>query len=502
MGHWISLYRRKNGVKLKYYLMFSHLLVLIASFICVGIGVKFNVEYNNRTKVKDYINTTLEFFRYEELVSDPKLYEGGNLTEALLNRDILNDEVVITLYNAEGVTIYSSAPDNEYKLPLEALYKDLNEIQYGYNTYTLKKPVFNEASQIIGFYEISVERENLKKAIQKNTMITLSVLGLFVVAIYILVLRRIYLRFNKPIMAVSQSMNAYAKGNNNVYISYKSNDEIGELCNHFNEMKDEIEESKVAIQEEQKAKEYMIATISHDLKTPLTAIRAYTEMLKLSHITDEEKMMKYLEIILNKCDYMRDMLDDLLTYNLLSMKYELNLVEVEGDEFCEMLFSGIEATCKAKQITLHIDIDVQGNYKVDVRYMTRVVDNIVSNAIRHTAEGGHIWLGAFSSQDNLPDWIDDVCQDALKTYVVPGLFLFVKNEGKAISKEDGEKLFKPFYRVDEARSKKDYKGVGLGLSIAKMIIEKHKGSIGVVPVKDVGNIMFCYLKKASYQGEG
>ena len=105
-------------------------------------------------------------------------------------------------------------------------------------------------------------------------------------------------------------------------------------------------------------------------------------------------------------------------------------------------------------------------------------------------------------QDNLPDWIDDVCQDALKTYVVPGLFLFVKNEGKAISKEDGEKLFKPFYQGDEARSKKDYKGVGLGLSIAKMIIEKHKGSIGVVPVKDVGNIMFCYLKKASYRGKG
>lgn len=449
--------------------------------------------------MKDYLETTLEFFKYEDIVSDPKLYEGDNITT--LNKDILNDEVVITLYNAKGITIYSSAPDNEYKLSLESLYKDLNEIQYGYNTYTLKKPVFNEASQIIGFYEISIARENLKKAIQQNTMITLSALCLFVVLIYVLILRQIYLRFNKPLMAVSRSMNAYAKGNKNVHISYKANDELGELCNHFNAMKDEIEESRDAIMEEHKAKEYMIATISHDLKTPLTAIRAYTEMLKLSHITDEDKKMKYLEIILSKCDYMRDMLDDLLTYNLLSMNYQLNLVEVEGDEFCEMLFSGIEGTCQEKQITLHIDIDVQGDYKVDVKYMTRVVDNIVSNAIRHTVEGGHIWLGAFSTEVLLPDWVDKICQDTLETYVTPGLFLIIKNEGKVISEKDREKLFKPFYQGDEARSKKEHKGVGLGLSIAKMIMEKHRGSIDVIPIKDVGNIMFCYLNHASCRGE-
>ena len=316
-----------------------------------------------------------------------------------------------------------------------------------------------------------------------------------------MVIKRLNTKFSKPLSAVTHSMNEYAKGNTEVYINYKSNDEIGELCKHFNVMKDEIEESKKTVEEEQKAKEYMIATISHDLKTPLTSIRAYTEMLKLANITDENKRSEYLEIILSKCDYMRDMLDDLLTYNLLSMNYQLVCVEVEGEEFCEMLYSGIEATCEQKNIHVETQIEAHGNYKVDVKYMTRVIDNIVSNAIRHTSEGKHIWLGAFSTDVRLPDWVDVKCKDVLDKYRGPGLFLIVKNEGNAISEKDRENLFKPFYQGDEARSKKEHKGVGLGLSISKMIIEKHKGAIEVIPINGVGNIMVCYLKSTSYKEE-
>lgn len=500
MGDRVSFYRRKNGVKLKHYLAFSHLLILVASFLCICLGIKFNIEYNNRTKVKDYLDTTLEFFKYEEIVSEPELYNGANIGKALEGID-LNNDVVITLYSKKGTTLYSSAPDNEYRLSTESLYKDLNEIQYGYNTYTLKKPVFDSDSEIIGFYEISIARNNLKKAIQKNSMITLSTLYFFVILVYIFVLRRINLRLTTPLRAVNKSMNAYAKGNNNVHITYQANDEIGELCRHFNAMKDEIEEGKDVILKEQRAKEYMIATISHDLKTPLTAIRAYAEMLKLSPVMNEAKRQDYLEIILNKSDYMKDMLDDLLTYNLLTMNYQLSLVEVEGEEFCDMLFSGIEATCKAKGIVLTIDIHAEGNYKVDVKYMTRVVDNIVSNAIRYTPQGGHLWLGALSTGIALPEWLEEGCKEKLKAYMIPGLFLIIKNEGKAISEEDKENLFKPFYQGDEARSKKEHKGVGLGLSISKMIMEKHHGAIEVVPVKDIGNIIFCYLRDTSCKEE-
>ena len=499
MGNWVSFYRGEDRVKLKHYLTISHLMVLIMTILCVIIGIKINFVYSMRTKVKDDLSARMEFVRYREILDNPNLYNGKQSITETLEGIELNKEIVITLYSPQGLTLYSSVPRNERKIPLDILYTDLNEVSYQYNIYTLKMPVFDKQSNIVGFYEMSVERENLKEVIKKHTIIIVIVLCVCIMVVFTILMKHLNKRLSKPLSKVTNSMNEYAKGNTEVHINYQSNDEVGELCKHFNVMKDEIERNKEVVEEEQKAKEYMIATISHDLKTPLTSVRAYTEMLKLADSMDEIKKQEYLEIILSKCDYMRDMLDDLLTYNLLSMNYQLVCVEVEGEEFCEMLYSGIEGTCEQKNIQVEIQIEAHGNYDVDVKYMTRVVDNIVSNAIRHTKPGQRIWLGAFSTDAALPDWVDIECKKALEKYIGPGLFLLVKNEGNVISERDRENLFKPFYQGDEARSKKEHKGVGLGLSISKMIMEKHKGAIEVVPIKGVGNIMVCYLRSTSYK---
>lgn len=487
-------------MKLKNYLIISYLVALIIPICCSIIIFRVYKGYNHNNEVKDYLEATQEFSEYEELVSDPSIYtDKGKRDE--LNKFKNNTEVVITLYNNRGLSIFSTATDNEYMIPQEYLYQNLNEIQYGGTTYTLKKPVFDDKSNILGFYEISIARERLRASIRHNLMISIGTLAVVVLILFVLMVRYINKRFNTPLQKVTEGMNNYAKGNSDVHIDYEYKDEVGELCKHFNEMKDNLEQSKRVMLEEHKAKEYMIATISHDLKTPLTAIRAYSEMIQLEENIDKEREEEYIETIISKCDYMRDMLDDLLTYNLLTMNYQLSMVEVEGEEFCEMLFSGVEATCASKNITFETTIDVNGSYNVDVKYMTRVIDNIVSNAIRHTPVNGHIWAGAFSTDVAMPEWLDQYCIEATKKYPRPGMFLIVKNEGKVISDKDKENLFKPFYQGDEARSKKEHKGVGLGLSISKMIMEKHKGYIEAVPIKDVGNAMICYLNSTSYRGE-
>lgn len=488
-------------MKLKQYLTISHLMVLVVTFLCIFIGIEINAVYNARTKTKDYLDARMEFTKYTDVLDNPALYNGEIRPEDILKGITQEKNVVVMLYDPTGLTIYSSIPNNEKKIAEDELYSKLNEVTYRYNIYTLKKIVLNQNAQVAGFYELSIERANIKRTIQQNVIISGGMLGVIMIVLFSFIMRIINNRYSKPLLAVTKSMNEYAKGNTDVYINYKAKDEIGELCKHFNDMKEEIEENKSVVEQEQKAKEYMIATISHDLKTPLTSIRAYSEMLKLAGITDEIKKNEYLEIILSKCDYMRDMLDDLLTYNLLSMNYQLVCVEVEGEEFCEMLYSGVEATCEQKHIQVETEIDTYGNYLVDVKYMTRVVDNIVSNAIRHTTDGKRIWLGAFSTGAKLPEWVDEKCKEAMEKYTEPGLFLLVKNEGNAISEKDRENLFKPFYQGDEARSKKEHKGVGLGLSISKMIMEKHKGAIEVIPISGVGNIMMCYLKSTSAKEE-
>lgn len=487
-------------MKLKHYLIVSYILAILFPIICCAFIINVNRGYNYQTEVKDYIDAGVEFSKCEELFKDPSIYIDKVIPEKIKQLKGSKD-IIVTLYNKRGLAIFSSVEENKYMIPQDYLYRDLNEIQYNGTTYTLKKPVYDESGDIVGIYEISMARTGLSTAIRNNLFVSVGVFFGVILVVFISIMRYLDRRFNTPIATVIEGMNEYAKGNANVHIDYEAKDEIGELCKHFNVMKEEIEKTKRTVLEEHKAKEYMIATISHDLKTPLTAIRAYSELLQLEENIEPEKQNMYIETIISKCDYMRDMLDDLLTYNLLTMNYQLSLVEVDGDEFCDMLFSGIEATCSSKNIKLETTIDVNGMYNVDVKYMTRVVDNIVSNAIRHTPEGGHIWTGAFSTDMKMPEWLDDVCREATNKYARPGMFLIVKNEGKVISEKDKDNLFKPFYQGDEARSKKEHKGVGLGLSISKMIMEKHKGYIEAIPIPGVGNAMLCYLNSTAYKEE-
>ncbi|QEH67542.1 sensor histidine kinase [Cellulosilyticum sp. WCF-2] len=487
-------------MKLKTYLIISHLLVLLTPILTVCILYQANSAYNKRTEVKDYLASSIELFKYEELLDKPELYLNPDQDMKLEELEA-NENVEVVLYDANGKSIYSTVPGYEYMLSREGLYKNLNEIQHTYNTDTLKKLVFDEG-HIVGFYKITIARENLKNTIRYNIILSCGCFILVNILIFGLAIRMINKRFNEPIKRVIRSMNDYAKGNSEVHITYRASDEIGELCAHFNEMKDNLEKNKHLMEQEQKAKEYMIATISHDLKTPLTAIRAYTEMFKLGDVKDEVRYEEYLSTILNKCDYMKDMLDDLLTYNLLTMEYDLGLVEVEGEEFCDMLFSGIEGMCEAKHLSLEQAIEVHDDYLVNVKYMTRVVDNIVSNAIRHTPDYGKIWMGAFSTNVKLPEWVHEVGKEALEKYKTPGMWLLIINQGIPIAERERESLFKPFYQGDEARSKKEHKGVGLGLSISKMIMSKHGGAIEVVPIPEVGNMMVCYLPSITSNRKG
>ena len=109
--------------------------------------------------------------------------------------------------------------------------------------------------------------------------------------------------------------------------------------------------------------------------------------------------------ILNKCDYMSNMLEDLLMYAVLSSNYHMDFVKVDGESF-QMLLSGYEKFVKKNNVKYKMDISVKGGYKVDVKQMMRVVDNLMSNAIKYTEKKEEsIYIGAFSNEFKVPDWV-------------------------------------------------------------------------------------------------
>lgn len=205
---------------------------------------------------------------------------------------------------------------------------------------------------------------------------------------------------------------------------------------------------------------------------------------------------EYRKIIFEKTDYMKQMLDHLTTYTLLaSPSYELKLVKVDSEEFFEMLLSGYEPMCRAKQIELQVDCRVSGNVLVHPRQMMRLMDNLMSNAIRHTVPGGRILLAAVSSGEPMPQSIFSFAQKHMSRSDDKRVYLIVQNEGEGIEEQHLPHVCDPLYQSDETRSKKDEQGSGLGLSIAKQIVEKHGGALSIYSRQEIGVCVVCTMDR-------
>ncbi|GAA0720766.1 HAMP domain-containing sensor histidine kinase [Clostridium malenominatum] len=478
-------------MKIKKWLTLSYITVMLIPIVTSLMLFFWMQHYNKQREMDDYVSSIKKFEKYDKLLSDKELFNNYPFKKIDLIEEEDRNSTKIEIYDKNGVRLYASINDNAsyiYPISREQLYSKLYEINHGFRVDTLKKPVFHEGD-LIGFYQITIVRSKLIQGINKGTIIAMSIFITVFIVVLMIIIKLMDRKFNKPLLLLIDSIKDFAKGEE-TSINYKSKDEIGELINHFNNMKMAIKEKDYEIEKEQKSKEYMTAAISHDLKTPLTSIRAYAELISSQREEDNER---YVLGILNKCDYMSNMLEDLLMYTILSSSYTMNFVDVDGEEFFQMLLSGYEEICEKSNINYKTEIKVKGNYGVDVKQLIRVIDNLMSNAITHTEEGQSIYMGAFSEEFSLPHWISGEEENRLKELRKNNVVLLVKNQGEEIPKEDMERIMEPFYKVDNSRNKKI--GTGLGLSIVKLIMDKHNGKIVISSSKERGTLIACFIKK-------
>ena len=202
-----------------------------------------------------------------------------------------------------------------------------------------------------------------------------------------------------------------------------------------------------------------VADVSHELKTPITSIKGYSETL-LDGDCDKETEKHFLHVIDDNADRMEKLVQDLLTLS----KYDNNRATNKPVEFdlgelakaCKEKFD-IEIKRKNQDVNCFVTADVPNVY-ADKDGIERVILNILSNSIKYTPDGGKI--------------------DIYVGYVHNDAYVKIKDTGIGIPKNDLERIYERFYRVDKARSRQ-LGGTGLGLSIAKEIIEKNNGSINI-----------------------
>lgn len=264
-------------------------------------------------------------------------------------------------------------------------------------------------------------------------------------------------RITKPINHLTEGAQAIGDGKLDTRIPIESTDELGFLAQEFNLMAAKLKELD-------QLKDDFISSVSHELRSPLSAISGYVELLRSKPIEDinPEKRTKALTIIQQSTERLAHFINDILDLaKLKSGHMELRLKELNIRESAEDLVGLFHPLFERKGVAAEIEIapDVR-SVEADVDKLRQVMTNLVSNALKFTPSGGKIGIIAKNQDDSL--------------------FVSVRDSGIGIPAEALESIFERFKQVDNARDLAgNQKGTGLGLAIARGIIEAHGGRIWI-----------------------
>lgn len=449
------------------------------------------INYHEQQEVEDYIDKLQQLNAIRKVLENPDLYKVKADKSSV--ETISNPQTEINLYIKEGYLIYTTNPFEstlKTKKDFSELYSNLFNFDYSYSSYHYKAPVF-KGSEVVGLYEVKIARDEWLQGVSNISKIVICLFIILLGIILFIVLRSVNKKITKPMQKLIENFKSFPTSKK-VISHYKSNDEMGELYAHFESMQRELIAAEEQTRKDQQEKEMMIASISHDLKTPLTSIRAFAESI----VQQPQKGTEHAPVIIAKADYMQKMLADLLMYSVLqSPKHQLHIQTVDAEEFFDMLLNDYESLMEEKCLTLNISNHVSGELKLDVNQWIRVADNLLANAVKFTPIKGTIQLVATQNPhlEKLYSFTKNICMER-------GTYFIVENSGEGIEKEELSQILRPLYQVDEARTKAG-SGTGLGLPIAKQIVENHGGTFQIVSEIGIGTSVVCYIPQGGENNE-
>ena len=309
-----------------------------------------------------------------------------------------------------------------------------------------------------------------------GTMIVLLyvLLGIGVFSVSFLLLQSRSMRY---ISRISSAMREIAEGDLNITLDVEGDDEFADMAENLNNMVEELRQLMDKERESERTKNELITNVAHDLRTPLTSIIGYLELLSGPVKLNEEMQKKYLDITYKKSKRLQKLIEDLfgftkLNYGKISMKEsKVDIVKLLSQMLEEFYPNFME-----KNLAYELQSNVTAKViTADGNLLARLFDNLINNAIKYGSEGKKIIVKV----------------DATDTVVT----VSVTNFGYVIPKEELPLLFEKFYRVEQSRSV-NTGGTGLGLAIAKNIVDMHGGTIGVT--SDLNGTVFTVKLKVDF----
>ena len=333
----------------------------------------------------------------------------------------------------------------------------------------------SDSSQMV--YDISPPQSSSSqvKLMAKDMILTATIILVFTA---LSVGLWIYRSIAVPLVKLKKATKNIKEGNLDFVLEVEGNDEFSQLCQDFEEMRKRLKESteeKILMDKENKE---LISNISHDLKTPITAVKGYVEGIMDGVADTPEKMDRYVRTIYNKTNEMDHLINELTFYSKIDtnrIPYTFSKLNVE-DYFSDCAEElGLEMETRGIELVYANYVEKGVQVIADGEQIRRVIHNIVSNAIKYMEKPrGIIQLRVKDVGDFIQVEIED--------------------NGKGIAAKDLPYIFDRFYRTDVSRNSSKG-GSGIGLSIVKKIMEDHGGKVWATSRLGIGTIMYFVLRK-------
>ena len=459
---------KKNSINkeiLKYFLLFSVVILLILWLVQF---LFFNYFYKEQ-KINDI-----------KLVSSKiKSYQNEDNFEELLNSLAFDKSVCIEVNNADYNTIYKSTYFGKgcmsnievfFKYKYDFLNSDREEA-----TYTLTNPNFKNKTIIHGVKLNNNNYAFINASIEPiDGIVSLIRKQLIVISIIVLVLSYVLAYFisnhiSRPIKNISNKAKYLATGNFDINFTDSNISEISELSYTLNYAKRELSKTD-------EMRRDLMANISHDLKTPLTMIKANAEITKDLHINNKDKIKEDMDTIISETDRLTILVNDILALSKMeSVNDELDIEEFDLIDLINNIIDKYKILQETEKYTFKfIHKNKKLLVKADKQKIEAVIYNLINNAINYTGNDNLVTIKVTNNEDNVLVEIIDT--------------------GKGIAKEDINYIWDKYYK-NKKKHKRNLIGTGLGLNIVKTTLEKHNFKYGVNSVIDKGTTFYFEIKK-------
>lgn len=263
-----------------------------------------------------------------------------------------------------------------------------------------------------------------------------------------------YFRIVRPFEKMERFAEEVGRGNLNISINYEKNNLFGAFTWAFDHMRKEILKARSCEKEAIDNNKTVIATLSHDIKTPVASIRAYAEGLEANLDYNVERRKKYINVIMKKCDEVTKLTNDLFLHSLSDLdRLKMNIEEVE---ISKVIKEALEDLINEDEKLSIIGSIPEAIVSIDVKRFNQVIENIINNSLKY-AEGSKIEVSALVLEEK---------------YIVK-----IKDYGKGIMDKDLPFIFDKFYR---GKNSMDKQGSGLGLFIVKYVMDQLKGDVQII----------------------